>query len=242
MILLILASGSGKRLKQKTKQNPKCLTNINGKPILEYLRGFMNLFNKKIIVVGYKSNKIKKFLKGTKIKFITNKNYNNTNMVESIFCASNHINEDVVIVYSDIIFDKSIFKLLKKKITTMPVKSNWLEIWKRRMNKSEIKKDAENIKINKKFLVNIGGKITNKLPKYQFMGILKIIKEDFKIMRKLYLKINNKNIDLTIFINLYIKRTKKKIFCPSTNKFWLEIDTIKDLKKSTNILGLKKKW
>ena len=42
MILLILASGSGKRLKQKTKQNPKCLTNINGKPILEYLRGFMN--------------------------------------------------------------------------------------------------------------------------------------------------------------------------------------------------------
>ena len=111
MILLILASGSGKRLKHKTKQNPKCLTIVNGKPILAHLNEFMNLFKKKNIVVGYKSKKIKKFLKGTKIKFIANKNYKKTNMVESIFCASKYIDDDVVIVYSDIIFDKSIITI-----------------------------------------------------------------------------------------------------------------------------------
>ena len=36
MILLILASGRGTRLKYKTKNKPKCLININGKPILKF--------------------------------------------------------------------------------------------------------------------------------------------------------------------------------------------------------------
>ena len=137
MILLILASGRGTRLKYKTKNKPKCLININGKPILSYQEEFINKFNKIIIVAGYKSSKVKRFFKDKKVKFILNKNYKSSNMVESIFCARKHINDDVVIIYSDIIFEFSIINLLKKKITTMPVKRNWYQVWKKRMDKKK---------------------------------------------------------------------------------------------------------
>jgi len=242
MILLILASGRGKRLKYKTKNKPKCLININRKPILSYQKEFIKKFDKIIIVTGYQSSKIKKFFRNEKVKFVVNKKYKSSNMVESIFCARKYINDDVVIIYSDIIFDKSIINLLKRKITTMPVKKNWYEIWKKRMDKKEIKKDAENIEIKDGRLINIGGKITNKIPKHQFMGILKVVKKDFRIMKNYYYKLNNKNIDLTRFINYYLKESKKKIFCPKTNKFWFEIDTLRDLKSASNILKVKIKW
>ena len=37
MKLLILASGKGKRLRGKTKSNPKCLVKVKGRPIIEYM-------------------------------------------------------------------------------------------------------------------------------------------------------------------------------------------------------------
>jgi choline kinase len=240
MILLILASGSGERLKHKTKNIPKCLVKVNGKPIIEYMDNFINCFEKVYIVAGYKSNKIKKFYKNKNVVVIYNKNYNKTNMVHSIFCASKYIKDDVVISYSDIIFDYSIFKLLKKKVNLMPIKKDWLKIWKKRMSHEEINKDAEDLVIKKNKLISIGNKINKILPKYQFMGLIKIIYKDLLKMKKFYIKLNNKKIDFTSFINLMLLKNKISINCIKTNKFWHEIDTYRDLILANKIL--KKKY
>ena len=58
----------------------------------------------------------------------------------------------------------------------MPVNSNWLKYWKKRMGAKKIKKDAEDMVIKKNKLVSIGDKIKNKMPLYQYMGIFKINK------------------------------------------------------------------
>ena len=239
MILLILASGSGKRLKHKTKNIPKCLVKVNGKPIIEYMDNFINCFEKVYIVAGYKSNKIKKFYKNKNVVVIYNKNYNKTNMVHSIFCASKYIKDDVVISYSDIIFDYSIFKLLKKKVNLMPIKKGWLKIWKKRMSHEEINKDAEDLVIKKNKLISIGNKINKILPKYQFMGLIKIIYKDLLKMKEFYIKLNNKKIDFTSFINLMLLKNKISINCIKTNKFWYEIDTYRDLILTNKILRKK---
>ena len=63
MILIILASGSGKRLKSKTSKIPKCLVEVNGKPIISYMEKFMNHFDKVFVVAGYRANKLEKFFK-----------------------------------------------------------------------------------------------------------------------------------------------------------------------------------
>ena len=109
MILIILASGLGKRLKGKTNKIPKCLVKVNGKPIIGYMEKFIDCFDKVFIVAGYKANQLEKHFKNKKVKVIYNKNYNSTNMVHSIFCASKYINRDVVISYSDIIYCSASF-------------------------------------------------------------------------------------------------------------------------------------
>ena len=240
MILIILASGSGKRLKNKTKKIPKCLVEVNGKPIIEYMQKFINCFDKIFVIAGYKSDRVKKFFNNKKVKVIYNNKYDSTNMVHSLFCASKYVKEDVVVSYSDIIFDYSIFHSLKReKFNSIPVKINWLKLWKKRMPISKVKKDAENLISKGNKLISIGEKITKKYPKYQFMGLMKIIYKDFFLMKKYYDKINNKKIDFTSFINLMLRDKKINIRCLKTNKFWLEIDNLNDLNLAKKILKSK---
>ena len=74
----------------------------------------------------------------------------------------------------DIIFDPKIYLNLKNiKTNSIIVKKNWLKIWKGRMSYRKIFSDAEDLEIEKNNLVSIGKKIKKKLPKYQYMGIIK---------------------------------------------------------------------
>ena len=48
------------------------------------------------------------------------------------FCAKKFIKNDIIIVYSDIIFDPKIIDQLKsKKISSLALKKNWLKLEKR---------------------------------------------------------------------------------------------------------------
>ena len=151
-----------------------------------------------------------------------------------MFLASKKITNDVVICYGDIIFDKSIFNLLKKKGNIMPVYKDWLKLWKKRMNKKKIKDDAEDIKIKKKELKMIGEKIKIKFPKFQYMGIFKIKREDFFKLKMYYEKLGNKKIDMTNFINSALKQKMIKFDTEIYKKFWFEIDNYNDIKVASN--------
>jgi choline kinase len=235
MILLILASGKGTRLGSLTASKPKCMVRINNKTILEHSVPIFKYFKKILIIVGYKKKIIMNNIKN--VKYIENKDFRNTNMVESIFKARKFINNNLVIMYSDIIFDKKIIKdILKLKKNIMPINSNWLKLWKLRMNTKKIYEDAENILVSKGQIIEIGNKIENKLPKYQFMGILKIMKNDYHKLFKFYKKIKNKKIDFTSFLNLAIKNKIIKIKPYQTGKFWLEIDSKKDFAVANKLL------
>ena len=75
---LLLAAGSGCRLRPLTDDQPKCLTEVDGVPILERLvdglcqQGFTRL----VIVVGYLEHRIREFLgewrDGLSIEYVVN--------------------------------------------------------------------------------------------------------------------------------------------------------------------------
>ena len=57
-------------------------------------------------------------------------------MVESLFLAKDYINDDVIISYSDIIFDLNILKELRQnKYSTIPIYKNWFSLLQKRMKK-----------------------------------------------------------------------------------------------------------
>tara|TARA_Y100000591_G_scaffold137006_1_gene117530 strand:+ start:3148 stop:3864 length:717 start_codon:yes stop_codon:yes gene_type:complete len=236
MILIYLAAGRGSRLPSKLRNSPKCLVKIKGQTLLERNKKFFKNFKKKIIITGYKKEKLKNIAKNLDFKIVHNKDYKKTNMVYSMFLAKKYINDDVVVCYGDIIFNPNIIKLLKVKNNILPVNLNWLEYWKKRMSKKKILIDAEELKIKKKKVTQIGGKILNKYPKYQFCGILKFTKKKYLELSDFF-KFQNKGLDMTSFLNESIKRKYLRINIKPYKSYWHEIDEKKDIiiaKKSKN--------
>ena len=73
------------------------------------------------------------------------------------------------------------------------------------MNLSKVFDDAEDIKIKNKKIMMIGEKIGKIKPRAQITGIIKIKKESFKKMYKIFKSLNSK-IDMTNFMNFCIKK------------------------------------
>ena len=236
MNLLILAAGKGTRLPKKFRNKPKCLTKISKKTIFEHNYDFFMKFKERFIISGYKSKLLKNKINKKLFNFIQNKKFGSTNMVYSMFLASNKITNDVVVCYGDVIFDKKIYHFLRKKKNIIPLYKNWLSLWKKRMSLNKIKHDAEDLKIKNNKLLMIGEKIINKFPNHQYMGIFKLNKKDFFKLRNYYLSLNNVKIDMTNFINSALQKKIIEFHVKVYNKFWFEIDTSQDIKVASKFL------
>ncbi len=233
MNFIVLASGRGSRLNILTKKKPKCLTEIkNKKTLLDFIVENFNNNDNKIISIGYKSNLITKHLSDKSVIFVKNKNFLSTNMTESLMlCKKKLKKKDLIIVYSDIYFDQVIIKKIRKlKGNIIALNSNWLNSWKQRyLSLKKIKEDAENCVVSKGKIKKIGHKIGKKLPKYQFMGIIKIEYKTFSKLENFYKRLKNKKISMTHFLNESIKFniTNYKYF--DCKNYWYEVDNISDL-------------
>lgn len=239
MQLILLSAGRGSRLPKKFRDKPKSMAIVNKKTILENNLEFYNKFKKKVIITGYKNKFLRRFAKDNKFKFVINNKYRTTNMVYSTFLASKYITQDVVVCYGDIIFDSKIFNLLKDSKDILPVKRDWLKIWKKRMPENKIKFDAEDLKIKNNMLIRIGEKINKEMPKYQYMGILKLKKKSYLNLNTYFKNLKNEKIDMTSFLNYSIKNDKLKFHVKKNKLKWLEIDNQKDLKVANEEI---KKW
>ena len=56
MQLVVLSAGKGSRLPKKFRNKPKCLVELNSKPLILYNVNFFKKFKNKIIVSGYKQS------------------------------------------------------------------------------------------------------------------------------------------------------------------------------------------
>lgn len=111
---LLLAAGTGSRLQPLTKAAPKCLTEINGKTILERLIGNLRSqgFNRLIVVIGHLGDQIQQALQlyaaDMQIDYVINPVYRTTNNLYSLWLAREQISEPFLLVESDLVFDTSL--------------------------------------------------------------------------------------------------------------------------------------
>ena len=115
MQAIILAAGMGKRLKTLTKNNTKCMVEVNGVSLIDRLLGQIDRqdFSRVVIVTGYKGkelvNHINSINATTPIVFIDNPVYDKTNNIYSLSLATDYLaEEDTVLFESDLIFEDSI--------------------------------------------------------------------------------------------------------------------------------------
>ncbi len=227
MQLIVLASGRGSRLKKLTEKIPKCLVKVRSRTIIDYISENFKKFNQTIILTGYKSRLISK--KFSKLKKIKNEKYMTTNMVYSLFCAKKYVTQDVIISYSDVIFDHQIInKMIKYNKSHIPLNKEWLSLWRERMRENQINMDAENILINNGKVISIGEKIQKTRPKFQFMGLIKLKYNDYFKLYNFFKNIKNPKIDMTSFLNCALKNKIISLSYFKTSRYWYEIDNVSD--------------
>lgn len=119
MQAIILAAGMGKRLKELTSDNTKCMVKVNGVTIIERMLGQLEKYNltKIVIVVGYKAEKLIEYVGTlsvkTRIVFVENKIYDRTNNIYSLALAKDYLmNDDTLLLESDLIFEDSVIEKL----------------------------------------------------------------------------------------------------------------------------------
>ena len=116
MKAIILAAGSGIRLLPMTSGLPKCLVNVQGKPILEYqLEALNNVeIDECVVVVGYRGEQIRGFFgdqfKGVSLSFVENRLYSETNNIYSLWLAREDLDGDILLLEGDLIFENALLE------------------------------------------------------------------------------------------------------------------------------------
>ncbi len=116
---MILAAGMGKRLKELTQNNTKCMVKVNGVALIDRVLHQLDQLHlsKIVIVVGYEGQKLIDYIGTlgihTPICFIDNPIYDKTNNIYSLALAKEFLkSEDTLLLESDLIFEDDVLKEL----------------------------------------------------------------------------------------------------------------------------------
>lgn len=115
MQAVILAAGMGKRLKELTKNNTKCMVKVNGVTLIDRMLRQIDgrHFSRIIVVVGYKGQKLVDYIGTLHIKtpivYVNNPIYDRTNNIYSLGLTKEYLCQDDTLLFeSDIIFEDSV--------------------------------------------------------------------------------------------------------------------------------------
>ena len=113
---LLLAAGTGSRLRPLTGNLPKCLTQVNDTEILGRLVECLheNGFKRLVIVVGYLEEHIKSYLAinagDLEVEYVLNADYSTTNNIYSLWLAKDLIKEPFMLIESDLVFEANMLE------------------------------------------------------------------------------------------------------------------------------------
>jgi len=241
---LIVAAGLGSRLKGHTENLPKCMLDFCGKTLLQHqIEAYRSCGIDNIsLIKGYKKNKIN----NNNLKYFINNDYENNNILNSIFYGEKVINGNVIIAYSDILFEPSVVQRLldSDHDISIVVDIDWRGYYVDR--KDHPIAEAENVIFNSNNEVVKIGKISTEKPEVhgEFIGMIKlthqgaeIFKQNFHRVKKLYW---NKTFQRAkTFQQAYLTDMIQelvdigiKVHCVIIERGWKEIDTVDDYEKA----------
>jgi len=219
-LVLIMAGGFGKRMKQKTLFNPKPMIVLHGKPILEHIinnlknNGFTNI----IITTHYLEHKITKYFGngkkfGVKIKYIKERKPLGT---AGALSKIGSLKYPLLVTNGDVISNINYSELLKYHYKNNSTATMSVREVKSKHTFGVVESDGRKIK-------RIDEKPTSKI--YINAGIYVLNTSVIKFIKK------NSFLSMTDLFNQIIKKNKKTILFPLFEN-WQDFAKPKDLKIS----------
>lgn len=190
MKAIIIAAGQGSRLMPITDDKPKCMLGVNGRTLLQ--RQLQTLkkcgINDIVVVRGYK----KEMITYPNVRYYENIDYENNNILRSLFYAESEMDDEFVFSYSDIIFEQSILeKLLQSRANiSLVVDVDWISHYKGRLLHPI--KEAELVEVKNGKITKIGKKICSANRAHgEFIGLAKFTKRGTEILKSNYIRAMN---------------------------------------------------
>lgn len=231
MRAIILAAGRGSRMNELTQDRPKCMVEFKNRPLIDWQTEALvkSGISEIAVVAGYKKEKIsnKRIL-----KFFENQEWQNTNMVSSLFCADEWLEKNkCVISYSDIFYTAEIVEELLKSDAEISITydKNFAELWSGRF--VDPLSDLESFRIDQEgFLLEIGSKAKSlEEIQGQYMGLLKFTPAGWQLAKNILKNYDIKKLDCTSALQVLISNGVK-IKAVGINDMWGEIDNSNDLR------------
>lgn len=252
MKVIILAAGQGTRLRPLTDDRPKCMVEVNGKSIIERQLDVMyacGIAQKDIIIItGYRGEVLKDKFAGSSLHFVSNQEYESTNMVYSLMCARELMEEqeDILISYGDIIYNEAV---LRKIMNAEPeaaviVDDGWYSYWSERCENPL--DDAETLMFDEHDILTEIGQKTTDLDRVQaqYIGLMRFQAAGLRAMLGLAKTAEERTLN---GVGLWrTSRTYQKMYMTDLlqgmidegyklkavhiNRGWFEIDDCDDLK------------
>lgn len=244
MKAIIIAAGPGTRLRPYTEEIPKCLIEVAGKPIVQrQLEIFRKLgLNEVALVRGWRKEKVN--LPG--ITYFDNDDFENNNILHSLFHAYGFMTDSFIFSYSDIVYSENVVRELLDCPAEMGiiVDTAWEERYNGRLKHPV--NEAELVLCDKKGKVRKIGKdvVSVNEATGEFIGLAKFFGEGVKTLINEFNRLKEfyqgkeeepfqhakkfKKAYLTDMIQELVDKGHE-IWGVNINGGWTEIDTDEDL-------------
>ena len=131
MKALILNSGLGSRMGVLTSEHPKCMTEVTARDTI--LSRQLKLIaeagiEEVVMTTGYYDDVLVNYCESLDLPlhftFVKNPVYDKTNYIYSIYCAREHLDDDIILMHGDLVFENEVFdKVMASEVSCMTVSS-----------------------------------------------------------------------------------------------------------------------
>lgn len=135
MKVLILNSGLGTRMGVLTSEHPKCMTEISvTETILSHqLKQIAAAgITEVVMTTGYYDSVLVNYCNSLDlplhITFVKNPVYDKTNYIYSIYCAKEYLDDDIILMHGDLVFENEVFDKVVSSETSCMTVSSTLEL------------------------------------------------------------------------------------------------------------------
>ena len=235
MKAIILAAGRGSRLTKERKIPHKSLLKINNLSLIERQIKILkkNNISEIWVVTGHNSEHIKQEIAKYGVNFLYNRNYKKTDTLESFLMAKHVMNDEMITLYADVIFEEEVFLDLlnteKFDIT--------LSIQKIKCNEEDMKTHVKGNLVEK-----IDKKLQTEFSNSRYAGIAKFSKNGCKISKNVLEKFEEQKCldgDISKVFEEIIKNELPIHANFTDDRIWINVNTINSFKNAEIIFGRK---
>ncbi|MHA2055193.1 MAG: phosphocholine cytidylyltransferase family protein [Candidatus Hodarchaeales archaeon] len=225
---VILAAGKSLRLYPYSQDLPKALIPIGDKPIIHHIIDFLRQggVSDISVVTGFQDQKMQELLERD-VKSIFNPFYTVSNILASLWSASQVMDSSLIILYGDILFNPEIVNELIQDQNSISVA----------ITSSNLDNDSEKVIVRDGFVLDIGKNLPiDSKSIFEFAGIMKFDQQGTEILFDTIKEMSHEEGFLDMQLPALFQRLILKGYGISTvdisPNLWIDIDFPKDIHRA----------